>query len=145
MVRTPKDLDEAKQIFREEKGKLTRSLSAIAGSRWLLAILATLTLAFGTHAIYARDRLPSLEGFSLAAAGLPPNLDFGYAGEKAREAQRQARAEDVRGQLREEIALRQQENPDTIFRLNVIGFGVTFALLLANMTIMTRRRRFTRG
>lgn len=145
MVRTPKDLDEAKQIFREEKGKLTSALSAIAGSRWLLAILATFTLAFGSHALYARDRLPTLEGFSLAAAGLPPSLDWGFAGEQARAAQQQAREEDVRGQLREEIALRQQENPDTIFRLNVIGFGLGLVLLLANMTIMTRRRRVTRG
>jgi hypothetical protein len=53
MMRQPQSLAEAKEIFREEKSKVTSSLSAIAGSRWLMAILATLVIAFGTHLAYA--------------------------------------------------------------------------------------------
>ena len=78
MVRQPTNLAEAKEIFREEKAKVTTSLSAIAGSRWLMAILATLVIAFGTHLAYAPARLPTVGGVSLAAIGLPSNVDFGF-------------------------------------------------------------------
>ncbi|MBL8531487.1 MAG: hypothetical protein JNK94_07110 [Hyphomonadaceae bacterium] len=145
MVRTPKNLAEAKQIVREEKRKLTTSISAIAGSRWLMAILATFTLAFGNHLIFARERLPTVHGLSLAEAGLPPGLDFGLAGEQLEEARAAARRENVAGRIQEEIAALQNENADVIPTLNWIGFGAALALLLGNMTIMTMRRRTTRG
>lgn len=141
MVRQPKDLEEAKQIFREEKAKFTGSASAIAGSRWLMAILATLTLAFGSHLIYAPERLPPVAGFSVAQSGLPPSLDFGLAGEQMQEMREAALREDVPARVREFVA----ENQERIPIFNWIGFGVAFALLLANMWIMTKRRTFSRG
>jgi hypothetical protein len=81
MVRQPKGLAEAKQIFKEERTKVASSLSAIAGSRWLTAILATFALAFGTHLAYAPGRLPPVSGLSLAQIGLPTGVDFGFVGE----------------------------------------------------------------
>lgn len=140
-MQTPKNLDEAKAIFRAERTKVTTSISAVAGSRWLMAILATLALAFGTHLIYAPSRLPPVGGVSVAAVGLPPSVDFGFAGEQAKAAQEAA--------LRERAAERAQElvaaNAERAPLLNAIGFGAALVLLLVNMTIMTKRRRFTRG
>src|SRR5690606_1691329 len=101
MVRQPKSLAEAKQIFQEERTKVRSSLSAIAGSRWLTAILAALAIAFGAHLVYAPARLPPLGGFSLAAVGLPPSVDFGFAGEQAQQAAEAARNQDVRGRVEE--------------------------------------------
>lgn len=141
MVRQPKDLAEAKQIFREEKAKVTGSLSAIAGSRWLLAILATFVLAFGAHLIYAPTRLPTVGGLSLAQTGLPPNIDFGAVGEQAREAAAAAQREGARERAQEFIAENQARAP----LFNAIGFGLALALLLGNMYVMTKRRRVSRG
>lgn len=145
MARTPKTLDEAKQIFREEKRKIASSLSAIAGSRWLMAILATFALAFGSHLVFAQQRLPTVQGLSLAQAGLPPGIDFGMAGEQLEEARASARREDVPGQIQARIAEEQADNPSFIPTLNWIGFALTFVLLLGNMALMTARRRVTRG
>lgn len=141
MVRQPKNLAEAKEIFREEKTKVTTSLSAIAGSRWLLAILATLVLAFGTHLAYAPARLPTVGGLSLAASGLPPSVDFGFAGEQAQAARDAAIREDTAGRANQFFAA----NADKIPLFNAIGFSVALLLLLGNMWIMTKRRRSTRG
>jgi hypothetical protein len=141
MVRQPKSLAEAKEIFREEKNRVTASLSAIAGSRWLLAILATLVIAFGTHLAYAPARLPPVGGLSLAATGLPPSVDFGFAGEQAAQAVDAAQRQDVAGRVQGFMA----ENAERIPLFNAIGFGVALVLLLGNMWIMTKRRRFTRG
>jgi hypothetical protein len=141
MVRQPKNLAEAKQIVREERVKITSSLSAIAGSRWLLAILATFVIAFGTHLAYAPARLPSVGGLSLAATGLPPNVDFGVVGEQASQAIEAAERSDARSQAQEFV----ETNAERIPLFNAIGFGAALVLLLVNMTIMTKRRRFSRG
>jgi hypothetical protein len=141
MVRQPKDLAEAKQIFREERTKVTSSVSAIAGSRWLMAILATLVIAFGTHLAYAPTRLPPVGGLSLAQAGLPAGVDFGVVGEQA-QAAREAAARQG-GQERVQQAI--DENAARIPMINMIGFALTLVLLLGNMWLMTVRRRFTRG
>jgi hypothetical protein len=141
MVRQPKNLAEAKQIVREERVKITSSLSAIAGSRWLLAILATLVIAFGTHLAYAPTRLPPVGGLSLAASGLPPSVDFGFAGEQAAQAVEAAQRQDAAGRVQAFTAEHAQQIP----LFNAIGFGVALVLLLGNMWIMTKRRRFTRG
>ncbi len=141
MVRQPKNLAEAKQIVREERIKITSSLSALAGSRWLLAILATFVIAFGTHLAYAPARLPAVGGLSLAATGLPPNVDFGVVGEQAGQAI--AAAERSEAQTRAQDFF--EANGERIPLFNAIGFGVALVLLLINMTIMTRRRRFTQG
>jgi hypothetical protein len=141
MVRQPQSLAEAKQIFREEKAKVAASLSAIAGSRWLMAILATLVIAFGAHLAYAPARLPAVGGVSLAAVGLPPSVDFGYAGEQAKEAIEAAQRSEARTRAQEFVAA----NAEKIPLFNAIGFGAALLLLLGNMWIMTKRRRFSRG
>ncbi|MGD9982433.1 MAG: hypothetical protein AB7H66_00285 [Hyphomonadaceae bacterium] len=141
MVRQPQDLAEAKQIFIEEKNKVTASLSAIAGSRWLLAILATFAIAFGAHLAYAPARFPPIGGLSLVESGLPPSLDFGVAGEQAQQAAEAARNSEARTRAEEFFA----ENQDKIPLFNAIGFGLALVLLIGNMWIMTKRRRVSRG
>ena len=140
-MQTPHSLNEAKAMIHEEKVKVTSSLSAIAGSRWLMAILAAFTLAFGLHAIYAPGRLPAVGGLSLTQVGLPPNIDFGVAGEQARQAQEAAVRQNVGGHVAEII----NQHAAYIPYINYAGFALTLALLLGNMWIMTKRRRFTRG
>jgi hypothetical protein len=141
MVRQPRNLAEAKEIFREERTKVTGSLSAIAGSRWLLAILATLVIAFGTHLAYAPARLPAVGGLSIAATGLPPSVDFGFAGEQAKAAAEAAERQGARERTAEFIAANEARAP----LFNMIGFGLALVLLLGNMWIMTKRRRVSRG
>ncbi|MBX3429881.1 MAG: hypothetical protein KF779_09885 [Hyphomonadaceae bacterium] len=141
MVRQPRDLAEAKQIFQEEKTKVTTSISAIAGSRWLMAILATLVIAFGTHLAYAPGRLPAVGGISLAAVGLPPSVDFGFAGDQAKQAAEAAANSEARPRAEEFVAANQDKVP--IF--NGVVFGLALLLLLGNMWIMTKRRPYSRG
>ncbi len=140
-MRTPHSLNEAKAIYHEEKVKVTSSLSAIAGSRWLMAILAALVLAFGLHAIYAPARLPPIGGLSLAQVGLPSNIDFGVVGEQARQAQEAAQRQNVGAHVTSLI----DQQATWIPIINYAGFGVALVLLLINMTIMTKRRPHTRG
>ncbi|MBL8538296.1 MAG: hypothetical protein JNM59_12895 [Hyphomonadaceae bacterium] len=140
-MEAPKSLEEAKALVRAEKAKLTGSLSAIAGSRWLMAVLAALAIAFGVNAIYSPAQLPALAGLSAVELGLPPNLDFGLVGEQAI----QARDAALREGADERAASLLDENRGLAPLLNWIGFGVAFAALIGNMWIMTIRRRFTRG
>lgn len=140
-MRQPTNLAQAKQIFREEKAKVTGSISAIAGSRWLMAILATLVIAFGTHLIYAPARLPAVGGVSLAVVGLPPTVDFGFAGDQAKQAAEAARNSEARTRAQEFVAANQERIP--IF--NAVMFGLSLLLLLGNLWIMTKRRPYSRG
>lgn len=140
-MRQPTNLAEAKQVFREEKAKVTGSISAIAGSRWLMAILATLVIAFGTHLIYAPARLPAVGGVSLAVVGLPPTVDFGFAGDQAKQAAEAARNSEARTRAEEFVATNQERIP--IF--NAVMFGLSLLLLLGNLWIMTKRRPYSRG
>lgn len=146
-MQTPRNLDEAKAMLRREAGKVASSASAIAGSRWLMAILAAFALAFASHSLYAPQRLPSVSGLSLAHLGLPPNLDFGEVGRQldAVARQRQSEAASFRGEITAEIDARAAEDANFVPMLNRIGFGAALVLLLANMTLMTLRRRTTRG
>lgn len=141
MVRQPTNLAEAKEIFQEERNKVTGSLAAIAGSRWLMAILATLVIAFGTHLLYAPARLPAVGGVSLAAVGLPPTVDFGFAGDQARQAAEAAANSEARTRAQEFVAA----NAERIPIFNAVAFGVALLLLLGNMWIMTKRRPYSRG
>jgi hypothetical protein len=141
MVRQPQSLAEAKEIFREEKTKVTSSLSAIAGSRWLMAILATLVIAFGTHLAYAPARLPTVGGISLAAIGLPSTVDWGFAGDQAKQAAEAAANSEARTRAQEFVAA----NADKIPIFNAVIFGLALLLLLGNMWIMTKRRPYSRG
>lgn len=140
-MRTPHNLNEAREVFHQEKVKVTSSLSAIAGSRWLMAVLAALALAFGLHAVYAPARLPTIGGLSLSQVGLPSGIDFGVVGEEARQAHDAALRQHVGAHVTGLI----DQHASYIPYLNDAGFALAFALLLVNMTIMTKRRRFTRG
>ena len=141
MVRQPKDLAEAKAIFWEEKAKVTGSISAVAGSRWLMAILATLVIAFGTHLAFAPARLPAVGGVSLAAVGLPPSVDFGFAGDQAKQAAEAAANSQARTRAEEFVAA----NAERIPIFNAVAFGLSLLLLLGNMFSMTKRRPYSRG
>lgn len=140
-MRQPTNLAEAKEIFREEKTKVTGSIAAIAGSRWLMAILATFVIAFGTHLAFAPARLPAVGGVSLAAVGLPPNVDFGFAGDQAKQAAEVAANSEARTRAEAFLAANQDKIP--IF--NAVAFGIALLLLLGNMWIMTKRRPYSRG
>jgi hypothetical protein len=141
MVRQPKTLAEAKQIVREERLKLTSAISVLAGSRWLLAVLATLVLAFGTHLLYAPTRLPAVAGVAEISRLAMPGVDFGIVGEQAGEAIDAARRQDVSGQVQAFTTATATRAHIT----NAVGFGLALILLIVNMVIMTKRRRTTRG
>ncbi|MGH6950507.1 MAG: hypothetical protein ACREH4_06525 [Vitreimonas sp.] len=141
MARQPKSLDDAKQIFREERAKVAAALSAIAGSRWLLAIAAALALTFGVHLVYAPDRLPAMEWLHWQNVGLPPSVDFGLAGEQWDEMRAAAERQDVAARAHEALAA----NPHYYLAINVLVFSAALALLVLNLWLMTKRRRFTRG
>jgi hypothetical protein len=68
-------------------------------------------------------------------------LDFGYAGEQAKQAADAARESGARE--RAETFL--EENADKIPTINAVGFGLALVLLLGNMLIMTKRRPYSRG
>ena len=138
---TPKTLDEAKAAFRAEKTKVTTSLSALIGSRWLLAIAATFALAFATHLVYAPARLPPVGGLSLASAGLPPNVDFGAAGEQAAKAREAALRQGAPNRIQAAI----DDNRERVPLFNAIGLGLALVILGINLTVMTNRRRVTKG
>ncbi len=140
-MRAPKNLEEAKTMLGAERAKVRGSLSKMIGSRWLLAILATFAIAFASHLAYAPQRLPPVGGLSLAAAGLPPGIDFGFAGEQAANARQAAAEQGAPSFLQEKI----NENRQYVPLMNTIGLGLALLLLGVNMTIMTLRRRETRG
>lgn len=135
------DLAEAKSRVIAEKNKVAGSLSALAGSRWLMAILATLAIAFAVNLIYSPAYLPMIGGVSLATVGLPPNLDFGVVGEQAAQARDAAQRQGAGDVVTSFLA----EHADLIPILNAVGLGLSLALLVGNMWIMTLRRPFTRG
>lgn len=139
-MQKPHSLDEAKAAYRAEKAKVKGALSTLIGSRWLLAIAATFALAFGTHLAYAPARLPPVGGLSLSTAGLPP-LDFGMAGDQAAKARAAAQERVEPNQVQAFI----DDNRASVPLWNAIGFGVALVLLGVNLTVMTRRRRVTRG
>ncbi|GAM96498.1 hypothetical protein U91I_00117 [alpha proteobacterium U9-1i] len=135
------DLAEAKARVIAEKNKVTGSLSAVVGSRVLMAVLATLVIAFAANLLYSPAELPRVGGLSLAAAGLPPSVDFGVVGEQAGQAAAAAQREGARGFVENFL----NERPQLIPILNWVGLGLSFALLMVNMTVMTQRRRISRG
>lgn len=144
MARTPQNLQEAKQIFRKEKAKVTSSIAAIAGSRWLMAILATFVIAFGTHLAFAPTRLPPVSISGAGAFGLPP-VDFGVVGEQASQAWDSFQQSEGASQISTRFSDEANANQDFVPTLNAIGFGAALMLLVVNMWIMTKRRRFSRG
>lgn len=140
-MQAPKSIDDAKAMLKAEEAKLSTSFNQIVGSRWLMAILATCCLAFGIHALYAPTWLPSFSGFSLTSFGLPDGVDLGVVGQQAQQAAAAAQRQDVAGHLKQFA----DPYPWLIPAINTGAFAVCFVLLMVNMTIMTKRRRFTRG
>ena len=140
-MQAPRTIDEAKTLLAAEEAKLSTSFNQIIGSRWLMAIVATCCLAFGLHALYAPTWLPSFSGLSLATFGLPDGVDLGVVGVQAREAASAAQRQDVAGHVKTFA----NQYPWLLPAINTAGFGFCFVLLMINMTIMTKRRRFTRG
>lgn len=140
-MRQPKSLSEAKQMFSAEKARVASSISVIAGSRWLMAILAALVVTFGCHLLYAPNRLPGIEWLHWQSIGLPPSVDFGFAGEQFEQAREAAQRNDVAGHVQAALA----EHPERYVLINSIVFVVAGVLLAINMWIMTKRRRYTRG
>lgn len=140
MVRQPQSIDEAKQIYREEKGKVLRSLDALIGSRVLMAVLATFVLAFAVNLWMSPNQMPNVGGLSLATYGLPP-MDFGVLGEQFDTAKQAAYEQGLDGEVRGFL----DKNRGLVPILNGILFGASVVLLLWNMSVMTRRRRFTKG
>lgn len=141
MVRRPKDLEDAKAIYKEEKQKVTRSLDALIGSRMLMAVLATFVIAFAVNLATSPDQLPNVGGLSVARLGLPPEVDFGVVGEQAVQAQQAAERENASGYVQTFL----NDNRQAVPIINGVGLGATFVLLMVNMTVMTKRRRFTKG
>lgn len=140
-MRQPKSLDDAKQMFREERTKVAASLGLIAGSRWLLAIAAALTLTFGSHLVYAPNRLPAMEWLHWQNVGLPPSVDFGLAGEQWDEMRAAAGRHDVAARAQDALAAHQDRN----VLINALAFLAALLLLLGNLWLMTKRRSYTRG
>lgn len=140
-MRQPKSLDDAKQMFREERAKVAASVSLIAGSRWLLAIAAALTLTFGSHIVYAPNRLPAMEWLHWQNVGLPPSVDFGLAGEQWDEMRAAAERHDVAARAEEALAASQDRN----VLINALAFLAALGVLALNLWIMTKRRAHTRG
>lgn len=135
----PSSLREAKAALAAERDKLRTAVSAVAGSRWLTAVLAALALAFGAHLVFAPQRLPTVEGVSFVQVGLPPNLDFGAVGERAVELHAKAQQAGARGRIEAAIETRAAEDARFVPLLNAIGFAVALALLLANLRIVAAR------
>lgn len=73
---------------------------------------------------------------SLAAVGLPPSVDFGFAGDQAKQAAEAAANSEARTRAEEFVAA----NAERIPIFNAIAFGLSLLLLLGNMFIMTKRR-----
>jgi hypothetical protein len=140
-MRQPRNLDEAKAIYKDEKRKITRSLDALIGSRILMAVLATFVLAFAVNLATSPDQLPNVGGLSVARLGLPADVDFGVVGEQAAQAQQAAEREGATSYVRTFL----DENRSLVPIINGVGLGATFVLLMVNMTVMTKRRRFTKG
>lgn len=141
MVRQPKSLDDAKAIYREEKGKVLRSLNSIIGSRVLMAVLATFVIAFAVNLIISPDRLPNIGGLSLARVGLPNDIDFGFVGEQVGQAKQAAIEQGAPSQVQGFLS----EHRDLAPIINAFCLGAAFVLLIWNMTVMTLRRRYTKG
>lgn len=141
MVRTPKNLDEAKAIYREEKAKVSHSLDALIGSRVLMAVLATFVIAFAVNLAMSPDRLPDVGGLSVARLGLPAGVDFGLVGEQAQQAGQAAVDQGAPSAIEGFLS----EHRTLVPMLNAGALGATLVLLLWNMSVMTKRRRFTKG
>ncbi|MFT3729106.1 MAG: hypothetical protein QM759_14890 [Terricaulis sp.] len=140
-MQAPRSLDEAKALLKAEELKLSTSFHQIIGSRWLMAILATFCLGFGVHALYAPTWLPSLSDVSFLSWGLPSGVDFGVLGDQSKEAVAAAQRQGL-GVYLQSLA---SDHPWLFPAMNTWGFVLSLILLIVNMTIMTMRRKFTRG
>jgi hypothetical protein len=140
MTEAPQSLEEAKALYQQEKAKLRAAFGALAGSRWLLAILATFVLAFGSNLLFAPMRLPHVAGIEAATAFMP-QVDFGLAGEQFEKAREAAENQGASARVEEVLAANAARAP----AMNLAMFVLCLVLLAINLTIMTRRRWYTKG
>ena len=140
-MQAPRSIDEAKALLAAEEASLSTSFNQLIGSRWLMAILAACTLGFGLHALYAPSWLPSLTDISFVSWGLPSGVDLGFLGAQSKEAFAAAERQGLGSYLQSLAA----DKPWLFPAINSGGFFVCLALLAINMSIMTVRRKFTRG
>ena len=137
----PKSLNEAKEVLRAQRAKVAASISLVAGSRWLLAIAAALALTFGSHLVFAPNRLPAMEWLDWRNIGLPPSVDFGLAGDQWDKMVAAAERQDVAARAQEALAA----NQDSYVWINAVAFAAALGMLILNLWLMTRRRAHTRG
>jgi len=136
-----RSVDDAKALVKAEKAKIGTALHRLVTARVPVAIIAafaiTSAIAFGTHLIYARERLPTV-GVSSAMLGLPPlQLDFGIAGEAATEAAAAAQRQGA-SQIASEFLV---ANPALVPLINVIGFGLGLALTFWAFSVQNGLRK----
>jgi predicted nucleic acid-binding Zn ribbon protein len=139
-MEAPQSLEEAKAIYEDEKAKLRSAFGAIIGSRWLLAILATFVIAFGSNLLFAPMRLPHVAGIEAATAFMP-DVDLGLVGEQIGEAREAAENQGASGRVQEILA----ENAERAPVLNLVMFVLCLVLLSVNLAVMTQRRWYTKG
>jgi hypothetical protein len=130
-------MNEVKARVAAEKGKLVTAFRAIVGARVTLAVLALFVIGFGSHLLYSPDQLPPVAGLSLAQVGLP-SLDLGETGNLAKQAREAAERENVGGSVQGFL----DENRSIVPVLNGIGFGACLILLIWNIAINARDRRY---
>ena len=134
-------IQEAKARVVAEKNKVVSATRAVIGSRALLAVLTMLMVGFGAHAIYFPQRLPPIEGLSLASFGLPSSVDFGVVGHEAQEAGAAAIRQGAPAKITEFVAAHQSQIP----LYNLIGFVLCALLLVWNLLAAASKWRGARG
>jgi hypothetical protein len=127
-------IGEVKLRIAEERAKVTTSINAVLGSRWLLAVLAAFAISFASHTIFFPERLPPVAGITIANLGLP-TTDFGLVGDQATQAYEAAQRQDVSGRLGELLA----ERPQLAATLNIAGLVISLLLLVWNIHLASRR------
>ncbi|MEJ0060296.1 MAG: hypothetical protein WDM79_12255 [Terricaulis sp.] len=130
-------MDEVKARVAAERGKLVTAFRTVVGARVTLAVLTLFLVGFGSHLLYSPDRLPPVAGLSLAQVGLP-NLDLGETGNLAQQAREAAQRENVGGSVQGLL----DEHRSAVPVLNGIGFGACLILLIWNVAINARDRRY---
>lgn len=129
---------DAKARVVAEKNKFTTAAYSVLGSRALLAFLTLFMIAFGTQALYAPSQLPAVGGLDMVQSVLHANLDFGWIGEQAQEAQAAAERQGVTARALNFIAAHPVET-------NRIGFAAALAMLIGNLLIASHKWRSGTG
>jgi hypothetical protein len=113
------------------------SIEAFIGSPYAVAFLLAAAIAFGSHVIWAPERLaPVVDNFSTVTLGLPP-VDFGVVGQGVHDATDAAIRQGGGDAARDLLSQNAWANP----LLNGLGLAVALALLIWNFLAMLRKKR----